>query len=71
MLSVNSTSLRSEESFTDAVLCVGTVEFPCHRNVMAVSSPYFKAMFTIDLRERKTHKIDVNEVTPVTLRRGN
>ena len=61
--------LRSEESFTDAVLCVDTVEFPCHRNVMAVSSPYFKAMFTIDLRERNTNKIDVNEVTPVTLRR--
>ena len=61
--------LRSEESFTDAILCVDNVEFPCHRNVMAVSSPYFKAMFTIDLKERKTNKIYVSEVTPVTLRR--
>lgn len=61
--------LRSEESFTDAILCVDSVEFPCHRNVMAISSPYFKAMFTIDLKESKTNRIEVNDVTPVTLRR--
>ncbi len=61
--------LRAEDAFTDAVLCVKDVEFPCHRNVLAVSSPYFKAMFTIDLKESKTHRVHVNDVTAVTLRR--
>lgn len=56
--------LRNEHCFTDAILCVGDREFPCHRNVLAVSSPYFRAMFTSDLRESKEVKIPFNEVSP-------
>ena len=60
-------SLRTEGSFTDAILCVGDKEFPCHRNVLAVSSPYFKAMFTSDLRESKEIKISFNEIGPAIM----
>ncbi|XP_014775076.2 kelch-like protein 21 [Octopus bimaculoides] len=62
-------SLRIEATFTDAILCVQHEEFPCHRNVLAVSSPYFKAMFTSDLRESRESRICISEVSPWTLKR--
>jgi len=58
---------REHTVFTDAVLVVNETEFPCHRNVLAVTSPYFKAMFSIDLRESKEVRIVINEVSPSTL----
>ncbi|GFO40755.1 kelch-like protein 21 [Plakobranchus ocellatus] len=60
---------RQDSLFTDAVLCVGQEEFPCHKNVLAVSSPYFQAMFTSDLRESRENRISFNEVSPLTLKR--
>ncbi|GFR75522.1 kelch-like protein 21 [Elysia marginata] len=60
---------RQDALFTDAVLCVDEEEFPCHKNVLAVSSPYFQAMFTSDLRESRENRISFNEVSPLTLKR--
>lgn len=48
---------RLERKFTDAILCVGQEEFPCHRSVLAVSSPYFDAMFSSDLQEGRESKV--------------
>lgn len=62
-------AFRSESVFTDTILCVGQEEFPCHRNVLAVSSPYFQAMFTSDLKESREVRISFNEVSPWTLKR--
>lgn len=62
-------ALRIEATFTDAILCVQHEEFPCHRNVLAVSSPYFKAMFTSDLRESREARVCISEVSPWTLKR--
>ncbi|XP_055490717.1 kelch-like protein 38 isoform X2 [Leucoraja erinacea] len=45
-------SLRDEETLTDVVLCAGNKELPCHRNVLASSSPYFRAMFCHNFKER-------------------
>ena len=52
-------AFRAEACFTDAILCVDQEEFPCHRNVLAVSSPYFRAMFSSDLKESKEAKISL------------
>ena len=43
--------LYKNQEFVDVVLCVGSTEFPCHRNVLAISSPYFMAMFSGGLAE--------------------
>lgn len=59
---------RQEALFTDAIICVGHEEFPCHKNVLAVSSPYFQAMFTSDLKESRETRICFNEVSPWTLK---
>ncbi|XP_028673413.1 kelch-like protein 38 [Erpetoichthys calabaricus] len=50
-------SLRQDEVFTDVMLCTGDREFSCHRNVLVSSSPYFKAMFCSNFRERFLSKI--------------
>lgn len=60
---------RLENCLTDVVLIAGFEEFPCHKNVLAASSPYFRAMFSGDLRESTQSKININEVPPWTLRR--
>jgi len=59
---------RTSELFTDAILCVGSEEYPCHRNVLAVSSPYFRAMFSLDLREGRETRISFNEISAATLK---
>ncbi|XP_041045706.1 kelch-like protein 38 [Carcharodon carcharias] len=44
-------ALRQEEILTDVILCAGDKEVPCHRNVLASSSPYFRAMFCNNFKE--------------------
>ncbi|XP_063307148.1 kelch-like protein 38 [Pelobates fuscus] len=44
-------NLREEGLLTDVFICAGGCTFPCHRNVLASSSPYFKAMFCNNFRE--------------------
>lgn len=62
-------ALRSSAVFTDTILCVEHEEFPCHRNVLAASSPYFEAMFTSDLKESRERRISFSEVSAWTLKR--
>ncbi|XP_033109486.1 kelch-like protein diablo isoform X2 [Anneissia japonica] len=56
------TSLYEQRLLTDVILCVESSEFPCHRCVMASSSPYFHAMFTNDLLESKQERIKIGGV---------
>ncbi|CAG2255921.1 Kelch-like protein 20,Kelch-like protein 38,Kelch-like protein 28,Kelch-like protein 24,Kelch-like protein diablo [Mytilus edulis] len=62
-------SLRTEKVFTDATVCCGQEEFFCHRNVLAASSPYFRAMFTSELREEKNSGIIFNDISAWTMKR--
>ncbi|XP_078582085.1 kelch-like protein 24 [Branchiostoma floridae x Branchiostoma japonicum] len=59
--------LRSDNLLTDVVLCVSGKEIPCHRNVLAACSEYFRAMFCNGHRESKEHKVTIHEVTPGAL----
>lgn len=54
--------LRKSGSFCDVTLCVDGIEFHCHRIVLASFSPYFKAMFGVDMAESKQDKISINGV---------
>ena len=42
-------------------------DFPCHRAVLAASSPYFGAMFTDDLLESHSDRIELSNVRAKTL----
>lgn len=55
------------EMFKDRALCdvtliAGDTTIPCHRLVLATCSPYFRAMFTSEMRESKQDAIRLNDI---------
>ncbi|XP_066272276.1 kelch-like protein 24a [Branchiostoma lanceolatum] len=56
--------LLSNNLLTDVILCVSGKEIPCHRNVLAACSEYFRAMFCNGHRESKENKVAIHEVNP-------
>uniref|UniRef100_A0A667ZSF9 Kelch-like family member 40a n=2 Tax=Myripristis murdjan TaxID=586833 RepID=A0A667ZSF9_9TELE len=56
--------LLENDKFVDCVLKIKDREFPCHRLVLAASSPFFKAMFLSDLEESKKREIVLKDVEP-------
>ncbi len=58
----NMKSLHDSRQLIDVTICIQDNEFPCHRNVLAATSPYFRAMFTTDLNESKQDRITILEV---------
>ncbi|XP_034559274.1 kelch-like protein 40a [Notolabrus celidotus] len=56
--------LLENDKFVDCVLKIQEKEFPCHRLVLAASSPFFKAMFLSDLEESKKREIVLKDVEP-------
>jgi len=54
--------MHDESLLTDVVLSVEGHALPCHRIVLASTSPYFKAMFTLDLNESRQDEIELFEV---------
>lgn len=56
--------LLENDKFVDCVLKIQDKEFPCHRLVLAASSPFFKAMFLSDLEESKKREIVLKDVEP-------
>lgn len=60
-------ALRREEILTDVTLCSDGAEIPCHRNVLASSSPYFRAMFCSGFAERQQARVPLRGVTSAIL----
>ena len=60
-------ALYEDKEFTDVVLYAGGVEFPCHKNVLAISSPYFMGMFSSDLVETQKGRVRLKEMDSQTL----
>lgn len=56
--------LLENDKFVDCVLKIQDKEFPCHRLVLAASSPFFKAMFLSELEESKNREIVLKDVEP-------
>ncbi|XP_061112414.1 kelch-like protein 38 isoform X2 [Conger conger] len=59
--------LRQEKIFTDVLLCSDGEEIPCHRTVLVSSSPYFRAMFCSNFRERHQARVDLKGINPEVL----
>ncbi|KAJ8013395.1 hypothetical protein DPEC_G00052820 [Dallia pectoralis] len=60
--------LRQQQVFTDVLLCSDNIEIPCHRNVLASSSPYFTAMFCHNFRESQQQKVRLKGIPSGILR---
>ncbi|XP_061791524.1 kelch-like protein 40a [Nerophis lumbriciformis] len=56
--------LLENDKFVDCILKIQEREFPCHRLVLAASSPFFKAMFLSELEESKKREIVLKDVEP-------
>ena len=51
--------LRQNDEYTDVTLQSGDVKIPCHRNVLAAASDYFKAMFKCGLKESTSDTVQL------------
>ena len=59
--------LYRNKEFVDVTLSVDSKEFPCHKNVLAISSPFFMAMFSTDMAESHQDKISLYEIDSLTM----
>ena len=54
---------RHDRLLCDVVLLVEHAEMYCHRNVLAAGSPYFRGMFSTNMRENMESKpVILNDV---------
>ena len=50
-------SMYRDKLFVDLTLAAAYQEFGCHRNVLAISSPFFAAMFESNMAEKSQTKV--------------
>ena len=48
--------------FQDCCLVVSGQEFLAHKGILAAQSPVFRAMFEHDMKERRTNRVDINDL---------
>ncbi len=66
-LSLELNEFRRQGLLCDVTIRVKDGAFPCHRNVLAISCSYFKAMFTSGFKEREQSEIELPEITYAAL----
>ncbi|CUT99669.1 kelch protein 3 [Echinococcus multilocularis] len=63
----NLNEMRRQNLLCDVVLKAGSVEVPAHKNVLAASSPYFRAMFTGDMTESRARTVTIGNIDGTAL----
>ncbi|XP_023577819.1 kelch-like protein 30 isoform X1 [Octodon degus] len=59
--------LRCQPKLADVTLLVGDQELPCHRGLLALSSPYFHAMFVGNFAESFSARVELRDVEPAVV----
>jgi hypothetical protein len=60
--------LFGDEKFSDVKITCGEEVFHCHRNILSVRSPVFKAMFQSDMIENISRIVDIKDIKPVVVK---
>ena len=56
--------LFGDEKFSDVKITCGEENFHCHRSILSVRSPVFKAMFQSDMVENISRIVEVKDIKP-------
>ena len=60
-LSDDFAQLFDNQKFSDITLSVNGTEFQAHKNILAVRSPVFAAMFEHDMEEKQSGKVEIHD----------
>ncbi|KAK3929229.1 Actin-binding protein IPP [Frankliniella fusca] len=63
-LLLNMNDLRDTRRFCDVEILCGGKRIQAHRVVLAASSPYFRAMFTVELIEKQQQCVEIHAIDP-------
>ena len=56
-LMIQMNTFRKAKSLCDVVVVVEGVEFPAHRIVLTVGSPFFNGLFTSEMKEKQETEV--------------
>ncbi|XP_066020235.1 kelch-like protein 12 isoform X1 [Pocillopora verrucosa] len=59
--------LRESNSLCDTTIRAQGQDFPAHRCVLSAASPYFRAMFTSELKEKESDLVELKEMKSSTI----
>ncbi|XP_022796840.1 kelch-like protein 3 [Stylophora pistillata] len=59
--------LRETNILCDAIIRAQGEDFPAHKCVLSAASPYFRAMFTSELKEKESNHVELQEIKSATL----
>ena len=66
-LSLDMTTMFESGDFSDCIVECGARKFNCHKNILGSRSSVFKAMFTHDMTENRSGKLEITDLDEETL----
>jgi len=54
--------IYNNKDFSDVILICGNSKFQCHKVFLATRSPVFKAMLTVDMKEKNSGEVHIKDV---------
>ena len=66
-LSEDYLNLFNSGTHSDVEIICGEKTFQCHKSILSARSPVFRAMFKLDMEEKKKGKVEIIDYTPIVI----